>query len=191
MFCLYQQTFSRIELLQFPTFPVSLPYFLNRFFPYKLIKEMSKSSGDFWSEETIQELLSPDQPKPAPAPSCPQISDIDVKSDSTASEKASPKKSKHRKVPAKERLARKGASRGKTLGSEEMQKIAEIEEVINQTKKEAEAWPSPQPGRKDVYEGYSLHQKKLILRELRSKIDTIEFNILAAKSFLNQITRFL
>ena len=166
----------------------SSPSHPNTLFPYNLIKEMSKSCGDFWSEETIQELLNPDQPKAASVPSCPQTSDIDAKSDSTASQKNSPKKSKHRRIPAKQRLAR---NKGGVLGDGEMQKIAEIEEVINQTTKEAETWPTPQPGRKDVYEGYSLHQKKLILRELRSKIDTIEFNILAAKSFLTQITRFL
>jgi hypothetical protein len=150
---------------------------------------MSRLSGAISSEDTIHELLTAEQVKAVSnSVAClhTQYCDIEIKSDSTASEKPiNRKKSKHRKVSAKEKLAGKERRKGSPV-YEPVQLIAEIEDVIMETERAIESWPIPIPGHKDVYEGYPLQQKKTILGLLKGRIDTIQSSIEAAKSFIDK-----
>lgn len=152
-----------------------------------------------WSAETIQEMLNPEPSKALPTSAATPNPDFDAKSESTASETLrTPKKLLQRKGHAKTRVWRKGDTEDvkvqvKPAGNEcdQMSTIVGISQSISETEKAMETWPSPKPGRKDVYCGYSLQQKKAILSELKGRINTIETNILSAKTALEKIIRFL
>jgi len=163
---------------------------------------MSGDSDHIWSAETIKELLCNEQSKPLPhtlLPSHALLGDLDCKSDSTASELSlARKKVMHRKVPPKARFMRKEESEGvrvPSLGSdsgcEQMPMIAEASQPNSELERTYETGSSASPARKNVYERYSMQQKKAILNELKGRINTIESSILSAKSALQNIIRFL
>lgn len=163
---------------------------------------MSGDSDHTWSAETIKELLCNEQSKPLTVSFLPTHKlpgDIDTKSDSTASELSlAHKKTMHRKVPPKARFMRKEESEGvrvPSLGSdsacEQMHMIADMSQPNSDLEKTSETATSAIPGRRNVYERYSMQQKKAILNELKGRINTIESSILSAKSALQNIIRFL
>jgi len=145
---------------------------------------MDRDSGCFhdsaWDEETIHEFLGPEPVRTYSGKL--ERSDLDsvstAPSDSLPASPQTKRRRGHRRVPMKE----------KTLRSEpEAPDQSLVIKEIDHTLQKLDASQVKDP----VYGSYSRQQKKAILAQLQSRIHTIESSIVAAKTALEKIIKFM
>ena len=145
---------------------------------------MDRDSGCFhdpaWDEETIHEFLGPEPARPCPVK--PERPDLDsastAPSDSLPASPQTKRRRGHKRVPLKEKVLR---------SVPEVPDQTQTIKDIDQTLQSLDASQVKDP----IYGSYSRQQKKAILAQLQSRIHTIESSIVAAKTALEKIIKFM